>query len=45
MSHPDRPARIGSVRLIIVPSPPLSAGRQAAMLTVTSHCTVHNTLH
>jgi putative redox protein len=40
----DRPARVAGVRLAIrVPSgvPPT---RQAALLAVASHCTVHNTL-
>ena len=39
-----RPARVGEVRLTIrVPGIPPS--RQAALLAVASHCTVHNTLH
>ncbi|MER6083425.1 OsmC family protein [Streptomyces sp. NPDC001833] len=41
----DRPARVASVRLVIVPPPALSAERHAAMLAVAAHCTVHNTLH
>ncbi|WP_128378742.1 OsmC family protein [Streptomyces cavernae] len=41
----DRPARIASVRIVVVPPPALSAQRHAAMLAVASHCTVHNTLH
>ncbi|MFG2309360.1 OsmC family protein [Streptomyces sp. NPDC048566] len=40
----DRPARIGSLRLVLVPPPELPADRRAALLAVASHCTVHNTL-
>ncbi|MFF4541873.1 OsmC family protein [Streptomyces aureus] len=40
----DRPARVDSVRLVVVPPPELPAERRAAMLAVASHCTVHNTL-
>ncbi|MFI9617218.1 OsmC family protein [Streptomyces sp. NPDC052023] len=42
---PDRPARVASVRVTVVPPPALSAQRHAALLAVASHCTVHNTLH
>ncbi|MFR0355670.1 OsmC family protein [Streptomyces sediminimaris] len=41
----DRPARVASVRLVVVPPPGLSEQRRAALLAVASHCTVHNTLH
>ncbi|MFE9771724.1 OsmC family protein [Streptomyces sp. NPDC005931] len=41
----DRPARVTSVRLVIVPPPELPEQRRAALLAVASHCTVHNTLH
>ncbi|MER6410133.1 OsmC family protein [Streptomyces humidus] len=41
----DRPARVGSIRVVVVPPQALSAERHAAMLAVASHCTVHNTLH
>ncbi|WP_078629313.1 OsmC family protein [Streptomyces sp. 142MFCol3.1] len=41
----DRPARVGSIRLVIVPPPALPTDRRAALLAVASHCTVHNTLH
>ncbi|MEU6272933.1 OsmC family protein [Streptomyces populi] len=41
----DRPARVDSVRVVVVPPPELPARRHAAMLGVASHCTVHNTLH
>ncbi|MFE1292786.1 OsmC family protein [Streptomyces sp. NPDC058751] len=41
----DRPARVESMRLVIVPPPALPARRHAAMLAVASHCTVHNSLH
>lgn len=42
---PDRPARVASVHVTVVPPPALSAQRHAALLAVASHCTVHNTLH
>lgn len=42
---PDRPARVASVRVTVLPPPALSAQRHAALLAVASHCTVHNTLH
>ncbi|WP_406164778.1 OsmC family protein [Streptomyces sp. NBC_00996] len=41
----DRPARVASVRLVVVPPPELPEQRRAALLAVASHCTVHNTLH
>ncbi|WNZ07661.1 OsmC family protein [Streptomyces sp. 11x1] len=41
----DRPARVASLRLVIVPPPELPEQRRAALLAVASHCTVHNTLH
>ncbi|MGQ4383506.1 OsmC family protein [Streptomyces sp. SAS_270] len=41
----DRPARVASLRLVIVPPPELPEQRHAALLAVASHCTVHNTLH
>ncbi|MEV4859097.1 OsmC family protein [Streptomyces ossamyceticus] len=41
----DRPARVASLRLAIVPPPELPERRRAALLAVASHCTVHNTLH
>jgi putative redox protein len=41
----DRPARVASVRLVVVPPPGLPEQRQAALLAVVSRCTVHNTLH
>ncbi|MGW0285314.1 OsmC family protein [Streptomyces sp. NPDC003236] len=40
----DRPARISSVRVLVVPPPELPEQRRAALLAVASHCTVHNTL-
>ncbi|GHB80034.1 OsmC family protein [Streptomyces umbrinus] len=40
----DRPARVASVHVTIVPPPGLSEQRRAALLAVASHCTVHNTL-
>ncbi|MEU0342611.1 OsmC family protein [Streptomyces bobili] len=41
----DRPARVASVRLVVVPPPGLPEQRRAALLAVVSRCTVHNTLH
>jgi len=41
----DRPARVATVRLVVVPPPGLPEQRRAAMLAVVSRCTVHNTLH
>ena len=41
----DRPARVASLRLVVVPPPELPEQRRAALLAVASHCTVHNTLH
>ncbi|MFR9798176.1 OsmC family protein [Streptomyces sp. MS06] len=40
----DRPARVASLRLVIVPPPELPEQRRAALLAVASHCTIHNTL-
>jgi uncharacterized OsmC-like protein len=40
----DRPARVGGVRLKIRVPGPIPPGREAALLAVASHCTVHNTL-
>ncbi len=39
----DRPARVGAVRLRIT-APSVPDKRQAGLLAVASHCTVHNTL-
>ncbi|MDW8804540.1 OsmC family protein [Streptomyces scabiei] len=41
----DRPARVGSVRVVIGLPHALPEQRRAALLAVASHCTVHNTLH
>jgi putative redox protein len=41
----DRPARVGELRLSVQVPGGVPAGRQAGMLAVISHCTVHNTLH
>ncbi|MGW7406006.1 OsmC family protein [Streptomyces sp. NPDC054833] len=41
----DRPARVASLRVVVVPPPELPEERRAALLAVASHCTVHNTLH
>lgn len=41
----DRPARVASLHVVVVPPPGLSDQRRAALLAVASHCTVHNTLH
>jgi putative redox protein len=40
----DRPARVNQVRLRIVLPGGIPAGREAALLAVASHCTVHNTM-
>lgn len=40
----DRPARIGTVRLVVRLPSDVPPSRQAALLAVASHCTVHNTL-
>jgi putative redox protein len=40
----DRPARVGAVRLRIHVPASVPEQRQAALLAVASHCTVHNTL-
>jgi uncharacterized OsmC-like protein len=40
----DRPPRVASLRLVIVPPPELPEQRRAALLAVVSRCTVHNTL-
>lgn len=40
----DRPARIGEVSLTIRVPPGVPPEREAALLAVASHCTVHNTL-
>jgi len=40
----DRPARVGNVRLTILVPDDVPPGREAALLAVASHCTVHNTL-
>ncbi|MFE9651232.1 OsmC family protein [Streptomyces sp. NPDC006365] len=40
----DRPARVTSLRVVVVPPPELPEQRRAALLAVASHCTVHNTL-
>ncbi len=40
----DRPARVSKVRLTIRVPGGIPPGREAALLAVASHCTVHNTL-
>jgi putative redox protein len=40
----DRPARVGEVRLTIWVPGDMPPSREAALLAVASHCTVHNTL-
>jgi putative redox protein len=40
----DRPARVGGVRLTIGVPGGIPPSREAALLAVASHCTVHNTL-
>ncbi|MEV0185988.1 OsmC family protein [Streptomyces sp. NPDC050625] len=41
----DRPARVATLHVVVVPPPELPEQRRAALLAVASHCTVHNTLH
>ncbi|MEU8869074.1 OsmC family protein [Streptomyces umbrinus] len=41
----DRPVRVASMHVTIVPPPGLPEQRRAALLAVASRCTVHNTLH
>ncbi|MGW2618309.1 OsmC family protein [Streptomyces sp. NPDC001500] len=41
----DRPARVASLHVVVVPPPGLPEQRRAALLAVASRCTVHNTLH
>ncbi|MHC3474825.1 OsmC family protein [Streptomyces sp. 7R007] len=41
----DRPARVASVRLVVVAPSELPEQRRAGLLAVVSHCTVHNTLN
>ncbi|UXY32003.1 OsmC family protein [Streptomyces sp. HUAS TT20] len=41
----DRPARVASLHVVVVPPPELPEERRAALLAVASHCTIHNTLH
>jgi uncharacterized OsmC-like protein len=40
----DSPARVASVSISITPPAGLPANRQAGLLAVASHCTLHNTL-
>jgi len=40
----DRPARVAAVRMTIEVPSGIPPSRQAALLAVASHCTVHNTL-
>lgn len=40
----DRPARVGSVVIVIHPPAGLAQDRVPALLAVASHCTVHNSL-
>jgi putative redox protein len=40
----DRPARVGKVKLTLQVPCGMPPGREAALLAVASHCTVHNTL-
>ncbi|MER6333213.1 OsmC family protein [Streptomyces sp. NPDC014983] len=40
----DSPARVASLRIVIVAPPELPERRRAGLLAVASHCTVHNTL-
>jgi uncharacterized OsmC-like protein len=40
----DKPPRLATMSVTITPPSGLSARRQAGLLAVASHCTVHNTL-
>jgi uncharacterized OsmC-like protein len=40
----DRPPRVAAMSVTITPPAGLSARRQAGLLALASHCTVHNTL-
>jgi uncharacterized OsmC-like protein len=40
----DRPARVGEVSLVVGIPGDMPHSREAALLAVASHCTVHNTL-
>ncbi|MFD0317895.1 OsmC family protein [Streptomyces flavalbus] len=40
----DRPARVESLRVVVVPPPGFPPERRDALLAVASHCTVHHTL-
>jgi uncharacterized OsmC-like protein len=40
----DKPPRLAAMSVTITPPAGLSARRQAGLLAVASHCTVHNTL-
>jgi len=40
----DRPARVGKVKLTVQVPVGMPPSREAALLAVASHCTIHNTL-
>jgi uncharacterized OsmC-like protein len=40
----DRPARVDTIRVTVLPPAGLPEQRRAALLAVVSHCTVHNSL-
>jgi putative redox protein len=40
----DRPARVGEIKIALTVPQGVPVGRQAALLAVARHCTVHNTL-
>jgi putative redox protein len=40
----DRPARVSSIRLTVLPPADLPADRRPALRAVVSHCTVHNSM-
>ena len=40
----DRPPRVASVELRVIPPAPIAADRMAALQRVVEHCTVHNSI-
>lgn len=41
----DKPPRVASVALRVIPPAPIPAERMVALQRVVEHCTVHNSLH
>jgi putative redox protein len=40
----DRPARVGSIHIVVIPPAGLPEERRDGLLATARHCTVHNTL-